>query len=143
MLATSLLSLLLLALAGVLLDSHRRDWTLAGRNSPTSREGRFARSRLRRRLIGTLSIAFVGALVALWPAIPRVPLWVLGYAATLAALAMQIFVLGVWDAWASSRFYQETSSQRMAEHALALREALEEAKQGSPDPTVEAEAIRA
>lgn len=148
MLATSLLSLVLLGLAGILLDSHRREWVHASEAPSGSGEGgsgeyAFARSRYRRRLIATVTIAAVGILIALWPVVPREPLWVLGFATVLAAMAMQIFVLGVGDAWASNRFFKRMSRQQASEHTAKLREALRDAGSVPEPSSSDSEAIRA
>jgi hypothetical protein len=131
MLATSLLSLVLLALAGVLLDSHRREWAAA----KADKQGdayRFARRRLVRRSLTTVAIAVVGVLVALWPVTPREPFWAAAYLAALAALAGVIFLLGVGDAWASGRYYRAVGRQRLAEEARALAHLIE-AQRNAPD----------
>ncbi|MEO0530819.1 MAG: hypothetical protein AAF266_09645 [Planctomycetota bacterium] len=136
MLGTSILSLVLLSLSGLLLDSHRRDWRDARENDLATAAYRFARSRFLRRCVATCSIAIVGVLIALWPVTPRLPFWVLGYAAALASLAALIFTLGVGDAWASARFHRAETQEQLFEHRARLAEALEEQRarqESAPD----------
>jgi hypothetical protein len=137
MLATSLLSLVLLALAGVLLDSHRREWAVA-RVEKEGDDYRFARRRLVRRSSTTAAIAVVGVLVVLWPLVPREPFWVAGYLAGLVSLTGIIFLLGVSDAWASGRYYQTEGRRRLADEARALAQLVEaqrKAQHATQDPT--------
>lgn len=146
MVATSLLSLVLLALAGVLLDSHRRDWAAA--RSGDGDGYRFARRRLVRRSTATAAIAVVGVLVALWPVVPRVPLWVVVYMAALVSLAGLIFVLGVCDAWASGRYYRAESRRRLAEQTRTLAQLVEAQRKetqraAGDDSSADGEAIHA
>jgi hypothetical protein len=136
MVATSLLSLLLLALAGVLLDSHRREWAAARGRQQDSEKGvgdyRFARRRVVRRSTATMAIAVVGVVIGLWPVTPREPLWVAAYLAALMTLCVMIFLLGVGDAWASGHHYRAEGRQRMAEQARALAKLIE-AQRGASD----------
>ncbi|TWU00716.1 hypothetical protein Pla108_16680 [Botrimarina colliarenosi] len=142
MVTTSLLSLVLLALAGVLLDSHRREWADA-REETDPAERRFARSRTLRRWTATASIAVVGGLIALWPVTPREPWWVVVYMAALVLLAGLIFVLGVWDAWASSVRFRAESRRRVAEHTQTLVRLLEDHRGERDKPSQETESARA
>jgi hypothetical protein len=137
MLATSLLSLVLLALAGVLLDSHRREWAVA-RVEKEGDDYRFARRRVVRRSLTTAAIAIVGVLVALWPLVPREPFWVASYLAGLVSLAGIIFLLGVGDAWASGRYYRTEGRRRLADEARSLAQLVEaqrKAQHATQDPT--------
>lgn len=115
MIATSLLSLLLLALAGVLLDTHRKEWRAASEEATDADDSsvRFARRRRTRRTAATGLIAIAGALVGLWPIVPREPAWVLGYTAALASVALAVFVLALLDAAASSRHYRDASRRAL------------------------------
>ncbi len=141
MLGTSILSLLLLSLSGLLLDSHRRDWQTAREGDSATAAYPFARSRFWRRCIATCTIALVGVLIALWPVTPRQPFWVLGYAAALASMAALIFTLGVGDAWASARYHRAESAEQLVKHRARLAEALEE-QQARQDASSDGEAAR-
>ncbi|QDV72250.1 hypothetical protein [Botrimarina mediterranea] len=136
MLATSILSLVLLALAGVLLDSHRREWAVARverqRGDDASPQWRFARRRVVRRNSATVAIAVVGVLVALWPVTPREPFWVAAYMAVLVSLAGLIFLLGVGDAWASSRYYRAEGRRRLADETRSLAQLVESQRKAQP-----------
>ena len=141
MVATSLLSLVLLALAGVLLDSHRREWAVA----KAEKEGDaylFVRRRVIRRSFATAAIAVVGVLVALWPLVPREPLWVASYLAGLVSLAGIIFLLGVGDAWASGRYYRAEGRRRLAEEARSLAQLVEAQRKAQEPTTTDAEGNR-
>lgn len=124
MFATSLLSLVLLTLSGLLLDAHRRAW----REAKASQAGpsRLARGRVVRRSFASGAIAVVGCLVILWPVTPREPFWVVLYGATLASLATMIFAAGVWDAWVTSKHLRAESRRQVAEQTKALVKAVEE-----------------
>ncbi len=126
MVATSLFSLVLLLLAGVLADAHRRDWRQA-RDAADSPSGalRFARRRFARRTVATTTIGLVGVAIAVWPLTPREPFWVVVYAATLTSMALLILTLGVLDAVASGQHQRDEARRQLAEHAAALRAALE------------------
>lgn len=126
MVATSLFSLALLLLAGVLADAHRRDWRQArDAEDPTPDALRFARRRFARRSVATTTIGLVGVMIAVWPLTPREPFWVVGYAATLTSMALLILTLGVFDAVASGRRHRDEARRQLAEHVAALRLALE------------------
>lgn len=141
MIATSLLSLVLLALAGVLLDAHRRDWRRADRPGEEAMAHRFARSRFRRRRLATGLIAVLGVLIAVWPIVPREPTPVLAYLVALSGLAWTLIGFAATDAWASGKHYQGESRRRLAEHAAQLREAIDQHRLAS-EPAPEPEAGR-
>lgn len=113
MIPSAVLSIVLLGVAGVMIDSHLRDWRRAlaalagGPTTPASRDAkRFARGRRLRRLTASGAIAVVGVLIGVWPILPQRPWWIATFGAVLASLALLIFVLGVADAVASSRYYR-------------------------------------
>lgn len=149
MVATSLLSLVLLALAGALLDSHRREWASARAQAEDSCANqddpcdyRFARRRMGRRIAATTAIAVVGVLIGLWPVTPREPIWVASYLAALLILCTAIFVIGVGDAWASSRHYQAEGRQRVAEQARTIAKLVEAQRRASDEVSTESEGTR-
>lgn len=140
--STSLVSLALFWLAGVLLDAHRRDWGTARANPRTERDSLFARRRFRRRTAATTTIAAVAGLIAVWPLLPREPVWVAAYAATLVGAAATIFVLGIVDAWASGRHYRAESRRQLAEHVEELRRLTGGSNPGQPAAETTDEPIR-
>ncbi len=142
MIATSLLSLVLLALAGALLDAHRRDWSHADQADDGSTAHRFAHSRFRRRRFATGLIAVLGVLVAFWPVVPREPTPLLTYLAALCALSLTLIGFAATDAWASGAYYRGESRRRLAEHAAQLREAIDQRRLVS-EASPEGEANRA
>lgn len=129
MLSPTILSLVLLGVAGAMIDAHLRDWrrTLAkladGPKTPASENAeRFARGRRLRRLTASGAIAVVGAIIGLWPIIPQTPWWVATFAALLAMLAGLIFVLGVADAIANSRYYRAEQQRLIEAERTAMNE---------------------
>ena len=120
MIATSLLSLVLLALAGALLDAHRRDWRHADTAEQDDDGRRFARSRYRRRRLASGLIAVLGVLVAVWPVVPREPTPVLVYLAALSSLALTLIGFAASDAWASGAYYGESAANATTRSAPAM-----------------------
>lgn len=130
MLATSLFSLLLLVVAGVLGDALRREWGALGRLPADAHDDalRYARRRVVRRSVANGAIAVVGLMVAAWPWTPREPLWAASYLATLLALTLLIASLAATDALASGRYYRTESKRRLAEQEAELLAAIQEAR---------------
>lgn len=131
MISPAILSIALLGVAGAMIDAHLRDWrrTLSklaeGPATPALENAeRFARGRRARRLTASGAIAVVGAIIGVWPIIPQTPWWVATFAALLACLAGLIFVLGVADAIASSRYYRAERQRLVEAERLALNEAI-------------------
>lgn len=125
MIATSLFSLALLLLAGVMLDANRQAKSKQ-HTASDDHARRFLGSQYRRRRVANLAIVAVGVLFALWPATPREPFWVASFAGCVSLLALAILTLGVCDAWSSGRYYREVSRRRLAEHTERLRDLLAE-----------------
>jgi hypothetical protein len=119
MLPSALLSLTLLGLSGLLLDSHRRKWRAVSADtnlSPANR--RYAQSEYRRRTRASAGIGVVGLMIAVGPIIPRHPVWFTIYVALLLVTTLTILLLALLDIWASSqRFHSlQTAEQILQTH---------------------------
>lgn len=112
MFAVIFISLSLLGISGLLMDSHRRTWREA-RDSATlpERDKRFAGSMFRRRMLASGTIGAVGAAIAVGPLVPRVPLAMAAYLAALLAACAWIMLLAMFDVWATRRHYRRLRSE--------------------------------
>jgi len=131
MLITVVISLALLGLSGVLIDSHRRSWRAARQNDNLSdRDRRYAQSQYRRRMQASGIIGVLGAAIGLYPMIPREPGPMAFYLASLVSACACIMLLAFLDAWATRQHYRRVLGERLtAEIKLAteLRSARETA----------------
>lgn len=127
--ATSVLSFVLLVLAGWLLDAHRKERLEVRRSANGAAPPRSAVRRLARRQTANVTIAVVGVLFALWPIVPREPFWVGSFAALLTLLALLIFLMGVGDAYATIQCGRRERRRQLAEQTALLRASLESARQ--------------
>jgi hypothetical protein len=120
--ASFVISLALLGLCGLLLDSHRRTW----RNSKNSeemppRDKRYALSQYRRRMQASGTIGFVGVAIGLGPVVPRRPEPMTLYLAALLAACAWIMLMAMLDFWATRQHYHRIRSERMtAQIRLAM-----------------------
>ncbi|QDU91079.1 hypothetical protein Pla175_44970 [Pirellulimonas nuda] len=118
------LSMLLLGVAGYLIDSHRRDWRASLQDAKLpDRKRRFARRQYLRRMQASSIIGVVGALVAVWPIVPRRPAWMAVYLALLVIACMWITLLGLVDAWSSSNRLRDEKAEAAARRAELLHQA--------------------
>lgn len=128
MIGNAIGALSLLGLAGVMMDSHLRTWHKVSQ-SPQTTDGqrRFARSQFSRRMQASGLIGMCGALIAIWPIVPRSP-WGLGiYMGLLTGSTLLVLMMGFFDAWASSVYFRQLQSKRRGER-LSLEAELEKAK---------------
>ena len=132
--ATSVLSIALLALAGWLLDAHREESRRVRHGAGPDGPSRVDRRRLRRRLTANVSIAAVGLLFAVWPLVPREPVWVAGFTFTLTSLAMLILSMGVTDAIATVQLGRRELRSQLDEQAALLESIARSAASGSSAP---------
>lgn len=138
MIATSIASLSIVGLAGVLIDSHRRAWRrfLAGEDPALpvadARARRYAHQMFNRRLAASSTLAVAGMLIAVRPVVPMQAGWMVVYLSLLVVACLIVVVLGVADAWATSRFYRRSRSHQQ-QATEKLTQALEEARRGRQD----------
>lgn len=122
MLAAFFVSLMLLGLSGLLIDSHRRSWREA-RESATlpERDRRFARSMYRRRMQASMMIGVIGAGIGVGPIVPRQPGPMALYLAMLVVACAWIMLLALLDVWATRQHFQRLRTEQLAKQLqLAL-----------------------
>jgi hypothetical protein len=120
---TYALSLLLMGLAGVLLDMHRRSWRAMEQNAAISpRDRRFARSQYRRRRQASAIIGVLGAAIGIWPVVPMRPWPIVVYVAALGGSCIAIMLLAAIDAWASRQNYVRLQTEQFAAQIRLARE---------------------
>jgi hypothetical protein len=122
MIPSFVLSLALLGLCGLLLDSHRRTWRHAQESTELSaREKRFALSQYRRRMQASGTIGLVGAAIAVGPLVPHRPEPMTLYLAALLAACAWIMLMAMLDFWATRQHYHRIRSEQMtAQVRLAM-----------------------
>jgi hypothetical protein len=117
MLAVVVISLTLLGLSGLLIDSHRRTWREA-RDSTTlpDADKRFARAMYRRRMQASGAIGIMGAAIGIWPIVDQQarPWSLLLYTAILLVACSWIMLLAMFDFWATRRHYQRVRMEQLA-----------------------------
>lgn len=119
MLLTTILSLTLLGVSGLLIDAHRRRWRAIMADGAISENNRrYAQSEYRRRMRASSGIGVVGAMIGVWPVVPRHPLWISVYLALLLLVTLAILLLAVLDGWATSQRFHRL---RTAQHILQTR----------------------
>lgn len=118
---TTILSLTLLGISGLLIDAHRRRWRgVAADGNIAESNLRYARAEYRRRMRACSAIGVVGALIGVWPLVPRHPLWISTYLALLLLATLGILLLAVLDGWATSqRFHRLRTAQQILQTRLA------------------------
>ena len=117
MIGAFVISLALLGVCGLLVDSHQRTWREA-RDSATlsQRDKEFAKSMYRRRMQASGTIGVLGAAIGVWPIIEgeRQP-WALAlYTGLLLAACSWIMVLAMLDLWATRRHYRRVRMEQLA-----------------------------
>jgi hypothetical protein len=123
MIATYVVSLLLIGLSGVLLDMHRRSWREAQHDgSLTERDLRFARSQYKRRMQSSSIIGVLGAAIGVAPLVPHEPMAFALYLAAISAACMAIMLLAAIDAWATRQNFVRVRSEQLAAQIKLARE---------------------
>src|SRR4029079_10669780 len=113
MIATCVVSLFLIGLSGVLLDLHRRSWrTVQQIESISPGDLRFARAQYRRRTQASGTIGLLGAVLAVYPLVPRAPLPITFYLVAITLACMAIMLLAALDVWATRQNYQRLRSEQ-------------------------------
>ena len=121
MLVTTILSLALLGISGLLIDAHRRRWRAVAADAAIAESNRrYAQAEYRRRMRASSAIGVVGAMIGIWPLVPRRPLWITVYLALLLIATLAILLLAVLDGWATSqRFHRLRTAQQILQARLA------------------------
>jgi hypothetical protein len=123
MVAVFVVSLALLAVCGLLLDSHRRTWQHARDSDDLSpREKRYALSQYRRRMQASGTIGLVGAAIAVGPLVPHRPEPMTLYLAALLAGCAWIMLMAMLDFWATRQHYHRIRSEQMTAQVQLARE---------------------
>jgi sulfite exporter TauE/SafE len=108
MLAVVVISLTLLGLSGLLIDSHRRTWREARESvSISAADKRFAWAMYLRRMQASAMVGLMGAAIGIWPAIDnRARPWaLLLYTAILLVACALCMALALFDMWAMRRHF--------------------------------------
>jgi hypothetical protein len=128
MIAAFIISLSLLGLSGLLIDSHRRSWAAARDAAELpDRDKRFALAQYRRRMQASSMIGLIGVAIGGGPLVPREPRPMALYLAMLLVSCAWIMLLSLLDVWATRQHYQRL---RMEQLAKQLQLALELASAG-------------
>jgi peptidoglycan/LPS O-acetylase OafA/YrhL len=124
---TIIVPLVLIGLAGLLVDSHRRSWHAAQSDeSLNERDRRFARSQYRRRMQASSLIGVIGATLGCYPLVPRQPLPLTIYLAAVVVACGCILLLALLDVWATRQNLRRIESEQLAAQvklAMELRAA--------------------
>lgn len=123
MIATVVLSLILMGLSGFLLDLHRRSWRSAEQDAnlkPIDR--RYALSQYRRRMQASGIIGVLGAAIGCRPLVPHDPVWLLLYVISLLGACLVITALACMDAWATRQHFARLRSEHLAAQVKLVRE---------------------
>jgi VIT1/CCC1 family predicted Fe2+/Mn2+ transporter len=123
MIGTCIVSLLLIGLSGLLLDLHRRSWrAIQQMDSISPGDLRFARSQYRRRTQSSGTIGVLGAVLGVYPLVPRAPLPFTLYLVAITLACMAIMMLAALDAWATRQNFLRLRSEQMAMQIKVARD---------------------
>ncbi len=123
MVSTSIVSLLLIGLSGLLVDLHRRSWRTAQADQTlTQSDVRFARSQFRRRSQASGIIGVLGAAIGLYPLVPHEPLPITLYLLAISTACLAILLLAALDAWATRQNFNRLRSEHVAAQLQLARE---------------------
>ncbi|HEX5471178.1 MAG TPA: hypothetical protein VFW73_04800 [Lacipirellulaceae bacterium] len=115
MLSTSIVSLLLIGLSGLLLDVHRRSWQAAQSDASLApSDMRFARSQYRRRTQASGTIGVLGVAIGVYPLVPHRPMSITLYLLAISLACLAILLLAAVDAWASRQNVLRLRSEELA-----------------------------
>ena len=123
MIGTYIVSLFLIGLSGLLIDLHRRSWrAVQHMDSISTADLRFARSQYRRRIQASGTIGVLGAVLGVYPLVPRVPLPFTLYLVAITLACMAIMLLAALDAWATRQNFLRLRSEQLAAQIKLTRE---------------------
>jgi hypothetical protein len=124
MLAVAIISLTMLGLSGLLIDSHRRTWREVRDSVAVATVDReFARAMYFRRMQASALVGLMGAAIGLWPLFDNQarPWALLFYTAILLAACAWSMALAMFDLWATRRHYhRKRIEQRKKQMQLAV-----------------------
>jgi hypothetical protein len=123
MVSAAIFSLILIGLSGVLLDVHRRSWrTIQQMKSITPGDLRFARSQYRRRTQASGTIGVLGAVLGVYPLVPRAPLPFTLYLIAITLACVAIMLLAALDSWATRQNFLRLRSEQLTSQIKLARE---------------------
>lgn len=123
MIATSILSLFLLGVCGLLIDSHRRGRArLLAEDPSDDRVRRFANSQYRRRMMSSVVIGLIGVGLALRPLVELRPLPMTIYVLLLVLAVGWTLMLALIDTLASAAYYRRLHRRHVAADVKLARE---------------------
>lgn len=133
MFAVVIISLTLLGLSGLLIDSHRRTWREARESTSLSEaDKKFARAMYVRRMQASAMVGVMGAAIGVWPVVDQQarPWTLLLYTAILLVACAWSMALAMFDIWATRRHFQR---KRMENLAKQLQLTVEMAAEGASE----------
>jgi len=116
MFAVAIISLTMLGLSGLLIDSHRRTWRDARDSSALSQaDKQFARAMYGRRMLASALVGLMGAAIGVWPLFDNQsrPWALLFYTTTLLTACAWSMALAAMDFWATRRHYQRKRIEQL------------------------------
>jgi Tfp pilus assembly protein PilV len=125
MVAVVIISLTLLGLSGLLIDSHRRTWREARESTSLSEADKsFARAMYLRRMQASAMVGVMGAAIGIWPAVDQQarPWTLLLYTAILLVACAWSMALAMFDIWATRRHFHR---KRMESLSKQLQQTVE------------------
>jgi hypothetical protein len=123
MLTTYAMSLVLIGLSGLLLDSHRRAWRAAEQDPKLSdHERRYFLAQYRRRMQASGIIGLLGAAIGAGSLVPREPWPMALYVLFLAGACASIMLLAAIDAWSTRQYYARLRSEQLTAQIRLSRE---------------------
>ena len=123
MIGTFVLSLILLGLSGFMLHLHRRSWRAAEQDASLApNERRYALSQYRRRMQASGIIGALGVAIGCRTIVPREPVWLVLYLASILGACLAITVLAGIDAWATRQHFARLRSEHVAAQVKPVRE---------------------
>lgn len=116
----AIVGLVLLVIAGLMLDSHRRRWLAIQNQLPENRDKnqqrawRNARAEYNRRMQASGMVGVLGLLIGARPLVPESPLAFALYLCALLIGCLWVLMLGIIDAWANMLGVSRTTGDREA-----------------------------
>jgi hypothetical protein len=123
MIATSIFSLFLFGVSGVLLDSHRRArQRLLAVDGLEDHARQFAESQFRRRMLASGTIALLAAMIGVRPLVPLRPMPITIYLLLLVSACGWVLLLALIDAVATGAYYRRLRGKHVAAEVQLARE---------------------